>query len=113
MRVIQSGFIFTGITKATHHDMFETNAEAVFSRKGLLNLIEEIFRAFRGFAAPPANQVMMMSFFSVMVDEMIAGFTLENTPGLFQDIQSAVNSRLIYSRHLALHIADNILSRKM
>jgi hypothetical protein len=56
---------------------------------------------------------MMMSFFSVMVDEMIAGFTLENTSGLFQDIQSAVNSRLIYSRHLALHIVDNILSRKM
>ncbi len=105
--------ILTGLAKAADHHVPEIGLEAMLLYQKPLNRKEKGLTAFDGLAAFLAYQVMMMAFLGVMVDEMVTGLTLEDTPGLLEDFQGAIDSRFVHSRHLALHTVDDMLCGEM
>jgi hypothetical protein len=47
-------------------------------------MYENVFFTFYGFTEFLADQVMVMPFFSMVIDKLAIDFTLVNTPGFFQ-----------------------------
>jgi hypothetical protein len=54
--------------------MFEIHPEVVLITQGFLYRPEKHFIAIHAFSAFDAHQVMVMPFFCVVVDNMVAGF---------------------------------------
>jgi len=104
---------FTIFAKPFQYHVLEVSLKAVFLRQRPLDLMKNIFRAFHGLAAFGADKVMMMTFFCMMVDKVVAGFALEYTPSVLQNIKRPVNGRLVHARHLTLNVIDYIFRCKM
>jgi hypothetical protein len=93
--------------------MFEFSVEGVLLGEIMFQRSKQVFGAIDGFTALPADQVMVVSFFGVMIDEVVAGFTFDNATQVFKKFQCPVYCGFVYSGHLALDISDNILCYQM
>jgi hypothetical protein len=93
--------------------MLEVRGKPIVLHERPSHVIEEVLRAFERFAASAADQVMVMSFVGVVVDEVIAGFALDDATQALESVQRAVDRGLVDSGHLALHVPDDVLRREM
>jgi hypothetical protein len=95
------------IAETAHHYMLEIDAKAVFLSDCPLHRGEEVFFTVYGLAALTANQVVVMAFFGVVIDELVAQCAFIDAARFFQDFQGAVYGRLVYPRHPLLDVADD------
>jgi len=93
--------------------VLEISPESVFPSQRLLDLTEQVFRALFGLAAFRTNKVVMMPFFSMMVNETVAGIAFVYSPELFQYFKRTVNRRLVHAWHMLLNVADYFVRRDM
>jgi len=77
-------------TKPAHNQMIEVNTEAVFLRERFLNRCEKVFITFYGFTASTAHQVMVVFFFSMVIDRMVTQFTFINATCSLQKFEGTV-----------------------
>lgn len=89
--------------------MFEISFKAVLFGQAFFNIQENVLSAINGFAAFMADQMMVMTFLGMVINEMIILLAFDYAAGFFQNIQSAVDSRFVDSLHLLLDLSDNIL----
>jgi len=93
--------------------VLEISPESVFPSQRLLDLIEQVFRALFGLAAFRTHKVVVVSFFSMMVDKTVAGIAFVDGTKLLQNLECAIDSRLIHARHPLLNVADYFVRRDM
>jgi hypothetical protein len=106
-------FIPAGTAKAADYHVLEVRLKTVFLSQGFLDGQEYILGTLLGTAAATANQVMVMPFFRMMIDKMVAGLAFQNTSSLLQQLQGPVNGGLIHAGHLFLDAIDDFLSGQM
>jgi len=104
MRLI--GFIPAFVAETVDDLVLEICPEPVFPGQGLLDLAKQVFRTFLGLAALCTHKVVVVSFFSMMVNEMVTGIAFVYSPELFQYFKRTVNSRLVHAWHTLLNVAD-------
>jgi hypothetical protein len=107
------GLALTGLAKAVYDEVFKVSLEAVLAVQVFGDVQEQIFFTLNRFPAFLADQMVVMAFFSVVINEMIAGLAFDHTAGFFQGIQGAIDGRFIDARHFGPHLRNNIVRRQV
>jgi hypothetical protein len=106
-KITVNDLLFTAtFTKAADNLMFEINAKIVLIAQSFFYRPEKHFIAFNTFAAPGAHQVMMVPFFSVVINDMVAGFAFQDTTEMLENIQIAVDGGFIHAGHLFMNMGN-------
>jgi hypothetical protein len=103
----------TGITATVDNQVLKIRVRPGFFLQRLFYTAKQIFRTFDGFPAFSTNEVMVVSFFRVVVDKTIAGLAFIYTIQIFQYFEGTIDGRFIDSGQAFLNVADDFLSRQM
>jgi hypothetical protein len=95
---------------AADQEMFEISFEAVLLGQAFFDIQKNVLAAIYGLAAFMTDQMMVMAFLGMMIDEMAIHLAFDHAARVFQNIQSAVDSRFVDSPQLLLDFGDDILS---
>jgi len=90
--------------------MLEINTEAIFGLEHFLNRGKKVLIAIQGFITFTADQMMVMSFFRMVIDKSVTCSALANTIQLFQELQRPVDCRLVHTGHLTPDHLDDIFT---
>ena len=92
------------VTESVHNNMFKVNLKTTLLQQHSFQRFEDVLLTFYGFTALAAYQVVMMSFFCMVIDSVIHRLTFIDTPGLFQEFQCAINGRLVDTGELSMNM---------
>jgi hypothetical protein len=81
-------------------------AVPIFER--LLEQGGDIFVTFDGAAAYLADQVMVVAFLGVVIDDAVSKLAFIDAAGFFQEFQGAVDGGLVHPRHARPHVLDDV-----
>jgi hypothetical protein len=93
--------------------MLEINSKIILVAQCFLYRTEKHFVAIHAFPAFYTNQVMVVPFFRVVVNNTVAGFAFQHTSQMFKNVQVAVNSGLIHAGHLFMDMRDYFFRGQM
>lgn len=84
--------------------MFKIGPEVIFLHERSLQWCQNIFITIYGLATFIALQMMMMTFFIMVIYKLIAQFAFDDAASFFQNVQCAVDCRLVNPWHLCLNV---------
>jgi hypothetical protein len=82
---------------SAHNNVFEINAKAELFFQCLLEREKNGLIALNCLAAFPADDMVMVPFFGMVIDEPVAHLALVDAPQLFQQFQRAVDGGLVHA----------------
>jgi hypothetical protein len=100
-------------TKTVNDLVLKICLESVFPGQRLLDLTEQVLRAFFGLTTFYTDKMVMMSLFSMMVDKTVGSIAFINSAILFENFKGTINSRLVHARHPALDMIDYLVCGNM
>jgi hypothetical protein len=65
-----------------YHHVFEVRFETIFFHKAFLNIRKYIFVTIQAFTTGAADQMMMMTFLSMVIDKMTVYLTFNDAAGV-------------------------------
>jgi len=74
-----------------HHHVVQVDVKAIVPGEQPLQRGEKVLGAFDGLATLPADQVVVVAFVGMVVDEGVADAALEHAAGLFKKVEGPVH----------------------
>ena len=93
--------------------MRKADLESAPLRHGALNRLKQVVVQVDTSAARTTDDVVVVSTFRVMVDEMVAQPCAIDTAKVFQKLQRAIDSGLVHALHAGLDIVDYLIRREV